>query len=58
MRIHLLVGIRTVAVCAKCSTDKDEASNHTFFSLWVFRCGFYYVLPQNSEEKTSLWYVC
>lgn len=55
--IHLLVGIRTVAVYAKCSTDKNEASNPTFF-LYGFSGVAFIVLKTARKKPTSLCYVC
>lgn len=52
MKINLLLGIKIGGVCVKCSSDMNEASNHMFFSMWVFRCGFYYALPPNSKNGT------
>lgn len=57
MRINLLVGIRTVAVCAKCSTDKDEASNPTFFLCGFSGVAFIMFFLKIVRKKTSLRYV-
>lgn len=49
------MGIRIVSVCAKCSTDKDEAHKPTFFLCEISGVAFIMFFLRIMRKKKSVY---